>query len=370
MRVLLLVLLATAASAAEPQRPKVAVLDFEANGTSAELATAATGLAANELQSFGAFEVVTSDMVRSVLALERQKQLLGCGDDEASCLTELAGALGADWLVTGRVSRVGELFTLDLSLIDARKARRESSITETARSEAELLGKIAAAVSRVMAPLLSTTEASVLLTVGEKGATVRVDRTVVGTTPLEGRLQVSPGTHLLEVEKEGFITFRRQLKLGPDEVVEQNVTLVPSPDFIAQYEARESKLRLGAWIASGVAVLGLAGVGYFQYEADRLYGPATRDGTFLFHRAELTDGVAEATDREHWSKASQLKAQIDRNQTLSWVSGGIGAAAGLGAAALWIIGDDPGRYSRFKSVQVGAGPSMGGGFSVSLGGEF
>lgn len=368
-RILLLALaLVGSASPAQEPRPRVAVLDFEANGASRELATAATALFSNELQSFGAFDVVTSDAIQSVVAIERQKQLLGC-PDESSCLAELAGALGVDWIVIGRVSRVGETLTVDVSLIEARTAARKSSAVESAATEGALLKKVAPVAGKVMAPLLRASAATVLVTASEVGATVRLDGSIVGVTPLEGRLETTPGSHLLEVEKEGFVAFRRQLKLSPGDVTDQTVTLVPSPDFIASYEARESRLRMGAWIATAVAVLGAGGAAYLQYDASRLYGPAERDGTFLFHRARVTDDVTEPTDRDHWTKANSLRQRIQRNETLSWVSGGVGAAAAVGAVTLWMLGDDPDRYSRFRTLKVtpsvssdGAGLQLKGAF--------
>ena len=56
--------------------------------------------------------------------------------------------------------------------------------------------------------------ASVTLACSESGASVMVDRNEAGKTPLESRLYLSPGEHVLVVKKAGFETFKHQ-QAGP-----------------------------------------------------------------------------------------------------------------------------------------------------------
>lgn len=67
-----------------------------------------------------AFKVTTSSQLAAVLGLERQRQLLGCG--ETSCIAELAGALGARAIVSGELTRVGTVFQLSVKVLDATSA--------------------------------------------------------------------------------------------------------------------------------------------------------------------------------------------------------------------------------------------------------
>src|SRR5687767_11550449 len=62
-----------------------------------------------ELQRRG-FEVITAKHMETVLGLERQKALLGCGD--AACMSEIASALGADGTVIGEVAAFGDTLQL------------------------------------------------------------------------------------------------------------------------------------------------------------------------------------------------------------------------------------------------------------------
>ncbi|MFT3712603.1 MAG: hypothetical protein QM817_33560 [Archangium sp.] len=61
--------------------------------------------------------VVTSREISTLLGIERQKQLLGCGDGANSCVAELANALGADAVVLGDVARIDDTFQINLELI-------------------------------------------------------------------------------------------------------------------------------------------------------------------------------------------------------------------------------------------------------------
>jgi hypothetical protein len=81
--------------------------------------------------------------VRAMLTAEQQKNLLGCNDE--SCMAELAGALGADWLIGGSVGRLEDLYVLSLQLIDARKARvtsRASTNLKNLREAADRIGPL------------------------------------------------------------------------------------------------------------------------------------------------------------------------------------------------------------------------------------
>jgi hypothetical protein len=84
-------------------------------------------------------KVTTAGDVASILGLERQKQLLGCG--ESSCLAELAGALGVEGLLTGSVVRTpssGWLVTL--KVVRTRDGGTWTQATVRARSEEEMQG--------------------------------------------------------------------------------------------------------------------------------------------------------------------------------------------------------------------------------------
>jgi hypothetical protein len=364
----LLALLAAAPAPAAGQKPKLAILDLAANGASRELASAAGGVVASELDRLGVFKVITSDAIRDLLAFEKQRQMLGC--TEAGCVAEVGGALGADYLVSGKVSRLAatkdapEGFALELTLSSVKKGQREGSVVENARSEAELIGKAGRAAQRLVQRVRAGRSGALVVAVSEAGAVVRVDDQVKGTTPLQGQISLPSGPHQLVVEKEGFVAFQKDVQVQPGQVTDERATLVPSPDFIRAYEARQRKLRLGAWISTGLAAASVAGVIWLQADANRRYGTESTPGTFLYARRKLLDGVEvdPVTGVDYRSQANALKADVSQRETASWVAAGVGAAAAVSATWLWIAGEDPERYARYRtaSARLDVAPLPGG----------
>lgn len=121
---------------APPERLSVVVLDLQATNSTPETARLVTDLVAVSLQRTGRLAVLTSEDVRSVMAFEAEKQSAGC--DDASCLAELAGALGAALVVHGSVGQLGELFVVNLNLFDSREARSAGRESAQVRDRAEL----------------------------------------------------------------------------------------------------------------------------------------------------------------------------------------------------------------------------------------
>lgn len=367
MRTLLALLVAAAPALAHAQaRPNVAVMDFTANGATKELASAASSSVANELDRLGAFKVMTSEAIRSLLAFEKQKQMLGCAD--ASCITEIGGALGADYLVSGKVTRlaaaagVPETLSLDLTLSSVKKGTREGSVIESATSEAVLMTKVQKAVVRLVQKVLAGRAGRLVVAMAEAGAVVKVDDQIKGTTPLQAAISLPSGPHILSVEKDGFVTYQRDLQIEPAKTLEERVSLVPSPDFISRYESRQKKLRLGAWLSTGTAVAGLASAVYFQMSASSKYGNESSPGTFLYVRRQILDGADSAELR---AEASSLKSSVESRQMLSYVSGGLGAAAAVAATYFWISGEDPGRYAAYREVaSLDVAPTSGGAYAM------
>ncbi len=356
-------------------KPRLAVLDLAANGASRELAAAAGTAVATELDRLRAFQVITSEAIRSMLAYEKQRQMLA-GCTEGGCMAELGGALGADWLVSGKVTRlaaaggVPETLSLDLTLTAVRTGQREGSVIETARSEPELLQRAGRAAQKLVQKVLAGRAGRLVVTASETGAVVRVDDQVKGTTPLRGPIVLASGPHALAVEKRGFVVAQKDVQVEAGKIVQEEVALVPSPDFVRAYESRQRKLRAGAWISTGVAVAGFAGAVALQASANQLYGNESTPGTFLYDRARIQAGVSAENGVDLRAEATSLQSTIQTRETWSYVSLGVGAVAAVAATYFWIAGDDPNRYAGFAEpvARVGVVPLGGGALaSVSVG---
>jgi hypothetical protein len=99
----------------------VAVLNVEGTLTGEQLDLAAlTDVLATTVDEAGWFRVVSSRDVTAVLALERQKELLGCTADQA-CIAELAGALGVEYVLSASVGKVGEAYVVSGRMVEAKR---------------------------------------------------------------------------------------------------------------------------------------------------------------------------------------------------------------------------------------------------------
>jgi hypothetical protein len=358
-------LLAAGQAVAADTRPKLAIVDFAANGASKDLTASVAGKVAAEVDRLGVFRVTTAEAIRDMLAFEKNRQMMGCAD--SGCIAEIGGALGVDYIISGKVSRIAagagasERFGLDLTLSNVKKAQREGSVVEEAGSESELMGKVGRASTKLVSRILQGRSGSLVVAVAESGAVVKIDDQIRGTTPLQGQISLPSGPHLLVVEKEGFVAFQKDVQIEPSKVVEERATLVPSPDFIDQYESRQRKLRIGAWSATGLAVVGLAVAVWGQVDANRIYGNESTPDTFLYARRQLLDG-----NESFRSQANSLKSSIEQRQLLSLVGAGVGGAAAVAAAYFWVVGDDPGKYSRYRTAARLDVVPIGGGALASL----
>jgi hypothetical protein len=349
------------------KNPKLAVPDFQTTAGNEALAAMMAGSVATEVDRTGLFVVTTSDQVRALLSLERQRQLLGCTDD--SCSSNVAAeALGVDYLLNGRLTRLTDAakkattgLTLDLVIVDTKSGKRVSSREVKATTEAELVGKLEENVAALISPLLTGRQGFLVVIASEDGSVVKVNGTQLGTTPMTQRLQVPGGPHVIRVEKEGFTAVQKQVRVTPDQVVEETIRLMPSPDFIDAYERKQWALRIGAFTAMGVAVASFATFGIMQGQAREKYGlgAAGETGTFLAARAKL---IAEETE-ENRRAAEKLASDINTQLAVSYVAVGLGLASTVTSVVLFFVGEDPNRYQAYRGPRATAwlSPNGGGG---------
>lgn len=113
---------ALALPAVATARTKVAVMDVKnVQGVAEGTATILTDILVSEVARYG-LEVVSKADITAIVGFEKEKTLLGCSDD-SSCLAEIGGALGVDYMFTGQIGQIGSQYHLSFQLVDVRKAR-------------------------------------------------------------------------------------------------------------------------------------------------------------------------------------------------------------------------------------------------------
>ena len=144
------------------KKPKtLAILEFATNEKELEEKARSVGvLVATRLSFKPDLRVTTSEQVKAMLGLEKQRALLGCG--ESGCLTEISGALGVRYLLQGRLDRYGKKFVLSAGLYDTRSGLALARRLEDADSEEDLplaADRLAAAIATDLEPAKGKTKA-------------------------------------------------------------------------------------------------------------------------------------------------------------------------------------------------------------------
>lgn len=80
--------------------------------------------------------------VAALLGLERQRQLLGCGEESSSCAVELANALGADVLLVGSLGKFDGSYRLDVRALASKDGKVLTAYSSDADGDKALLGKL------------------------------------------------------------------------------------------------------------------------------------------------------------------------------------------------------------------------------------
>jgi len=121
--------------------PTVAVLALEANKSAQEAAPGIASLIASRLAESPKLKVLTQRDIETMLSTERQRQLLGSGScsTKGPCLEELSNAIGARYVVSGRLDRFGDKYLLTVSLLDTFSGRGLARPRAEAPSAEDLL---------------------------------------------------------------------------------------------------------------------------------------------------------------------------------------------------------------------------------------
>jgi TolB-like protein len=134
------------------EKPKLLVLALEpAGGVAPDVASALTETVTTEVATRGLFDVLSTKDVQTLLGVERQKQMMGCSEEARSCLTELAGALGARFVLSGSVTKLGEAYQLNLQTLDTQRAQPIGRVTRISNDLALLRGEMPYAVAEATA---------------------------------------------------------------------------------------------------------------------------------------------------------------------------------------------------------------------------
>lgn len=187
--------------AAHPGVVEVAILKLKGTPTTESQTEPVTALIAARMSEEKVLRVVTEQDIAALIGLERQKQLLGAECREgSSCFTELAGAVGAEYLVSGRLDRFGDKWTLTTTLFDAPKNEPLARSRTDAESEADLPVAAEKAAVAIIDALRQRESGSIFNAPApvETGSSTGADIGIrLGTNFIEGISSLSPSGDLV-----------------------------------------------------------------------------------------------------------------------------------------------------------------------------
>ena len=342
-----------APSALAQGRVPIAVMDLSGRGVDEAAAAALTTEVGNTLAQLRVFQVITREDIKRMLQLEQTKQQC-TGSVDASCMAEIGGALGVDYLVYGDVSKIADVYSVSLVLLDISKAQAANRVSRKISEAGLLLAEAEQATKLLVQPLLADKKGYLVLDVKERGAQVKLDGRLVGVTPLAGRLEVAMGAHEVLIEKEGFLAYAKTLDVPPNQAVVEPVSLVPSQAFIDDYSGRQGILRGSAWATAGLAAA-LVGTGV----ALKLVSDARFDD--LVNKGYLTQNSAVcAAQNPNYNGsdfcptsdgyANDVTGSVDSIETQDSAALGLaitGAVSVVASVVLFLVSEDPDRYEAY-----------------------
>lgn len=212
-----------------PEGTNVAVLDLQSQGVPAETAANLTDLLSLELKRFKGLGVVSRAEIEAMLQYQTEKLMLKCESD-TSCLVEIGGALGVDYLVSGGVGRLGTSYVVSLKLLDIHEARVSNRVSESFEGdEGELARALRFATRRLLGRQPEGTGGLAVAANVNEGK-VSVDGQEPLPFPLENKLSsLAAGKHGVDLGAAGYYGLYKEVYVEPDRTSQLRFDLVEMP---------------------------------------------------------------------------------------------------------------------------------------------
>jgi len=109
------------AQADRGKKPTLVVLDMVSErGIDDGVIRLLNELVLSEFTDSGLYKVIGGSDIKAMLSNENARQLMGCTD--TSCLAEIGGALGGDFLALSSIGRIGDYYLLNVKILNVNTA--------------------------------------------------------------------------------------------------------------------------------------------------------------------------------------------------------------------------------------------------------
>lgn len=328
----------------DTRKIRVAVMELATSDIiDANLAQSLVAVIPKALESLGLFEVASAQDVMRLIQYQATRQALG--DCAASdCVGEIGSALGAEYMISGNLTRTGDDYVLQLSLTNNDAAEVQNRVQrDYSGSQSGLFGEVRAATKILVRELLEAHSGYLAIEVSEEGATIKVDDQVLGVSPT-GPIKVAGGLHTLAIEKQGFVLHRADVQVAEEQVSAHTARLIPSADYLEDYSRRAELWRAMSWVGIGVGAAAVVTAGV-------LWGVATTEAQSLNADIAIFNEQIDRTSPAFDSLRTR-EQQVAMMDGAGMILLATGAAAITTGVIIRYLGDDPDRYEAETSVSA------------------
>ncbi len=313
----------TEARAAE--RTRIAVMEITATRNFDKgLNTLLNELLLTELSE--EWDVVGKSDIASMLGFEQQKQMLGCSDENASCLAEIGGALGAPYILSGNIGNLGKKHNINLKVLETSKSKIISRHSVIAgETEEQLVADLQKALKALMEKV--------------PGAASKQKAEAAAKAP-------PPQAAAAAAPKESSPSVSKDKAAAPSAAA-----AATAPPAVAKQSASHA----ASWVGIGVGVAAVGG-GIF-------FGKLARDSATQYGNA-LQNPIA---DGSHLVVADEAKVRYQSQTTIANVLIGTGGVVCATAILYRIFGEKPPAGAGGDAPALVVAPSTNG---LSLSGSF
>ncbi|MGC9042470.1 MAG: PEGA domain-containing protein [Myxococcota bacterium] len=186
-----------------------------------------TEILIDEINKLNQFKVIGQKDLDSMFFWEQNKQLKNC--TESSCLSEIAGAMGAEYYVEGSVGQLGDRYIIAVKLINAHKVEIVNRlIRKVYKSDNALVDEVPKMVKELFDPKklkmeFDSVQGEISFTSGldivsePSGVKITIDNEDKGVTPIKIE-KLRNGRHTIIAKKDGYKDETVNVNLNKDEI--------------------------------------------------------------------------------------------------------------------------------------------------------
>lgn len=133
-----------------PSKTKLLILDVQSGDLEQSQRDLLTATLATRATRFAALDVISSMELRQLADLRADQAATGCDDASASCMAELANALGAELVLSTRAGKLDAVTVVTLQLFDVKKATAEGRASVQGWSLPEVTDQLGLALDELL----------------------------------------------------------------------------------------------------------------------------------------------------------------------------------------------------------------------------